>query len=319
MPELGSPSPAHNFQQQIIDEFRTNAGVVGGPFEGSPLLLLTTIGARTRRRRTTPLGYLDIDGTRIVVASAGGADRHPAWLHNLRAHPVVTVEVGSETYPAVASVVASAMRDRYWNTLVRCHPGYGDYQQMTSRVIPLVAIQPFPARAGVNQTRGMGDFLKEVHQWLSDELDLVLAEVDTVIASADITTPMAPPPHTLLEQMRERCLTFCGALERHHTGEDIGAFPMVAESFPALTPTLERLRAEHVVVAEINSAIRAALTGYSPGVSDPRALRVALHRLIARLHEHFAFEEALVLDALNAVADAPPLPSDADQPRRQNG
>lgn len=301
-----SPFPANNFQQRIIDEFRANAGIVGGPFQGSSLLLLTTVGARTRRRHTTPLGCVDVDGKRLVVASAGGADRDPAWLHNLRAHPVVTVEVGSETYPAIASILAGAVHDRIWAEVVRRHPGYGDYQQMTARLIPLVEIRPLPSRDGLDRVRGMGDFLKEVHQWLSAELDVVLTQVDALIAAGDTTTPVTLPPRTLHAQMRERCVAFCAALERHHMGEDFGALPMVAEAFPALAPTLEHLEAEHVVVAEINASIRDLLEGYAPGASDPRELRVELHGLVARLREHFAFEEDTILDALNAVADAPP-------------
>ncbi len=318
MHELDSPSSANDFQQRIVDEFRANAGIVGGPFQGSSLLLLNTVGARTRRRRTTPLGYVDIDGTRVVVASAGGADCNPAWLHNLRAHPVVSVEVGPEIYPAIASVLSGAVRDRFWDEVVCRHPGYGDYQQMTSRVIPLVEVQPLPARDGLDRVRGMGDFLKEVHQWLSAEMDLVLAQVDTLIATTDTTTLVTLPPRTLHAQMRERCIAFCGALERHHTGEDFGAFPMVAEAFPALAPTLEQLRAEHVVVAEINTSIRDLLEGYTPGASDPRELRVTLHGLVARLREHFTFEEATILDALNAVADAPPS-RNAAEPESDSG
>ncbi|MDZ7918418.1 MAG: nitroreductase/quinone reductase family protein [Rhodococcus sp. (in: high G+C Gram-positive bacteria)] len=312
MHELDSSLPANDFQRCVIDEFRVNGGVVGGPFQGSSLLLLTTVGARTRRRRTTPLGYVDIDGTRVVVASAGGADRNPAWLHNLRAHPVVTVEVGSDRYPAIASVLSGAVRDRFWNEVVRQHRGYGDYQQMTARVIPLVEIRQLTPRDGLDRVRGMGDFLKEVHQWLSAELDLVLEQVDTLIATADTTTPVTLPPRTLHDQMRERCIAFCGALERHHMGEDFGAFPMVAEAFPALAPTLEQLRAEHVVVAEINASIGDLLEGYTPGASDPSELRVKLHSLVARLREHFAFEEETILDALNAVADAPPSGNTAE-------
>lgn len=312
MHEHSEPSPTKDFQQQIIDEYRAKAGIVGGPFRGANLLLLTTVGARTRRRRTTPLGYVDIDGTRVVVASAGGADRNPSWLHNLRVHPAVTVEVGSETYPAITSVLSGAIRDRVWKEVVRRHPGYGDYQQMTTRMIPLVEIQRLPPRNEVDRVRGMGEFLTEVHEWLSTEMDLVLAQVDTLIASADTTTPVTLPARTLHAQMRERCVAFCGALDRHHMGEDFGAFPMLAEAFPALAPTLQQLRAEHVVVAEINASIRGLLEGYTPGASDPRELRAKLHSLVARLHEHFAFEEATIVDALDAIADAPPSDDPAD-------
>ncbi|SDH24805.1 deazaflavin-dependent oxidoreductase, nitroreductase family [Lentzea fradiae] len=292
------PAPSFgDFQKWVIDEFRANAGVVGDPFEGSSLLLLTTTGARTRRRHTTPLGYLDIDGVRVVVASAGGADHHPAWLHNLRAHPIVTVEVGTEKYPAVASV----MEDRaLWDEVVRQAPGYGEYQRKTSRVIPLVELRPLPT-AGAERVSGLGDFVKEAHEWLDTELEAVLAQVDELIATADTTTPMTLPPRTLHDQMRERCLAFCGALEQHHNGEDRGAFPMLAAEFPALAPTLEKLQAEHVVVAETNASIRELVEGYVPGVADPRGLRAELQGLVSRLREHFAYEEATILDALNAI------------------
>lgn len=110
----------------------------------------------------------------------------------------------------------------------------------------------------------MCDFIHEVHQWLSAELDLVIDQVDAIVATANAVTPMGLPPRTLLDQMLERCVIFCGALARHHMGEDFGAFPMVAQAFPALA----QLRAEHLVVAEINTLIRELLQCYTPGTSD---------------------------------------------------
>lgn len=283
-----------DFQKWVIDEFRANAGAVGGPFEGSTLLLLTTVGARTRPH-TTPLGFVDADGVRVVVASAGGSDGNPAWLHNLRAHPIVTVEVGTEKYSAVASV----MEDRaLWNEVVRQAPGYGEYQEKTSRVIPLVELRPLPT-PGLDRVGGLGDFVKEAHEWLNTELEAVLLQVDELIA--DPSASVTLPPRTLRDQLRERCLAFCGALEQHHTGEDRGAFPMLAAEFPALTPLLEKLQAEHEVVAETNASIRSLVDGYLPGESDPLALRAELQGLVARLREHFAYEEATIVAALNAV------------------
>jgi hemerythrin-like domain-containing protein len=200
-------------------------------------------------------------------------------------------------------------RDRLWDEVVRWAPGYGDYQQLTSRVIPLVELQPLVSREGLDRVRGMGDFLKEVHQWLSGELDALLTQVDTLISANDTTTPVAIPPMTLQAQLREHCIAFCGALERHHTGEDFGAFPMLADTFPALASTLERLRSEHVVVAEINRSIRELVDCYVPGASDPGELRDTLDGLVSRLREHFAYEEVAIVDALNTVADAPPVDS----------
>lgn len=92
----------NEFNQQIIDEFRANEGRVGGMFEGSPLVLLTTTGARSGKPVTTPVMYLE-DGDRyVVIASNAGADNHPAWYHNLRATPSAAVEVGTETFEAKA-------------------------------------------------------------------------------------------------------------------------------------------------------------------------------------------------------------------------
>jgi deazaflavin-dependent oxidoreductase (nitroreductase family) len=93
-----------NFNQQIIEEFRTNEGRVGGMFEGAPLLLLTTTGAQSGRPRIAPLAYSTDNGRLVVIASKGGAPTNPDWYHNVRAHPEVTVEVGTERFPARASI-----------------------------------------------------------------------------------------------------------------------------------------------------------------------------------------------------------------------
>jgi deazaflavin-dependent oxidoreductase (nitroreductase family) len=124
----------------IIAEFRANGGRVGGPFEGSDLLLLTTTGARTGEERTSPVGYVR-DGDRLViVASAAGAPNNPAWFHNVRAHPRVTVEVGKTRLTAVATVPARPERDALWAKVTTAQPGYAEYQKNTDRVIPVVVL-----------------------------------------------------------------------------------------------------------------------------------------------------------------------------------
>jgi len=126
--------------QRVIAEFRASRGTPGGPAGGRPLLLLTTIGARTGQRRTTPLVYLD-DGERLLVfASKGGAPAHPDWYHNLVANRRVTVEVGQETYEAEASVLSGGERDRLFARQVAVMPNFGEYQQKTRRTIPVVAL-----------------------------------------------------------------------------------------------------------------------------------------------------------------------------------
>jgi deazaflavin-dependent oxidoreductase (nitroreductase family) len=130
-----------DFNQRIISEFRANGGKVGKPFEGAPMILVTTTGARSGQRRTTPLVYTR-DGERYVVsASFAGAPRHPAWYHNLMANPEVTVEVGSETFPARASVVEGEDRQRLYDEQAKLMPAFKEYQEKTARQIPVVALE----------------------------------------------------------------------------------------------------------------------------------------------------------------------------------
>ncbi|MFE9576955.1 nitroreductase family deazaflavin-dependent oxidoreductase [Nocardia sp. NPDC006044] len=130
-----------SFNEQVIDEFRANAGKVGGMFEGAAMVLITTTGAKSGRRITNPLVYLP-DGDRIVlIASNGGADKHPSWYHNLRANPDLTVEIGTERYEAKAEVVTGAERDALYARMVEIMPGFGEYQEKTSRVIPVFVVR----------------------------------------------------------------------------------------------------------------------------------------------------------------------------------
>jgi deazaflavin-dependent oxidoreductase (nitroreductase family) len=126
---------------KIIEEFRTNEGMVGGAFEGAPLLLLHTTGARSGQARVNPMMYLDLGGHRYVFASKAGADTNPDWYHNLVAHPEVTVEVGAETYEAVATPVTGEDRHRIYDEQARRYPGFAEYQEKTRRVIPVVEVE----------------------------------------------------------------------------------------------------------------------------------------------------------------------------------
>src|ERR1700694_1914346 len=131
----------NDYNRQLIEEFRANRGKSGGPFEGRPLLLLTTTGAKSGQRRTTPMMYVP-DGDRLmVIASNIGAPAHPAWYHNLVAHPDVTVEVGAETFAATAVVPARAARERLWDHVVALHPFFADHQAKTPRTIPVIALE----------------------------------------------------------------------------------------------------------------------------------------------------------------------------------
>ena len=131
-------SDYNNFNQQIIAEFRANDGKVGGQFEGAPMLLLTTTGAKSGQPRTSPMVYTT-DGDRlIVIASKGGAPTNPDWFHNLVANPLVTIERGTEQFQARATVPESAERDRLFNQVTAMMPGFAEYQRNTTRQIPVV-------------------------------------------------------------------------------------------------------------------------------------------------------------------------------------
>jgi deazaflavin-dependent oxidoreductase (nitroreductase family) len=129
-----------DWNTKIIEEFRANDGRVGGQFQGAPLLLLHTKGRRTGEERVNPMMYLLEDGRMFVFASKGGAPTNPDWYRNLVADPNVTVEVGSETYPARAEVVTGEERDRVYAEQASRYPGFAEYQRNTTRVIPVVAL-----------------------------------------------------------------------------------------------------------------------------------------------------------------------------------
>jgi deazaflavin-dependent oxidoreductase (nitroreductase family) len=130
----------NDYNRQVIEEFRANGGRVGGVWERTPLLLLTTVGARSGERRTTPMGYMPDGGRLIVFASAGGAPTHPDWYHNLLAHPDVTVEVGTETFDALAVITKDAERDRLWTRGAELYPSLAEHQAKTTRQTPVIAL-----------------------------------------------------------------------------------------------------------------------------------------------------------------------------------
>ncbi len=130
----------NDYNRQLIEDFRANRGKNGGPFAGRPLLLLTTTGAKSGQRRTTPMMFIP-DGDRLlVIASNVGAPAHPDWYRNLVAHPEVTVEVGTETFDATAVVTQGAERDRLWTRIVELYPFFTGHQAKTTRQIPVIAL-----------------------------------------------------------------------------------------------------------------------------------------------------------------------------------
>jgi deazaflavin-dependent oxidoreductase (nitroreductase family) len=132
----------NDWNAKIIEEFRANGGKVGGPFEGAPLLLLHTTGAKTGREHVTPVMYRRVDGGYAVFASKAGAPTNPAWYHNLVANPGVHAEIGTQTMSLTARVAADAEREPIWSAQKRDYPGFEEYEEKTSRQIPVVILEP---------------------------------------------------------------------------------------------------------------------------------------------------------------------------------
>lgn len=126
----------------VIAEFRKNKGKVGGQFEGAPLLIISHKGARTGKQRTNPVMYFK-DGPRyLVFASKGGHDYNPDWYHNLKAHPDVRIEVGTERIEVHAQEITGAERDRLYAKQAALYPQFAQYQKKTKRIIPIIAFTP---------------------------------------------------------------------------------------------------------------------------------------------------------------------------------
>ncbi|GAC1361801.1 MAG: nitroreductase family deazaflavin-dependent oxidoreductase [Actinomycetota bacterium] len=137
------PDP-NDWNAKIIEEFRANQGQVGGMFAGRPLLLLHHEGAKTGTKRVNPLAYQARGSAYAVFASAAGAPKHPDWYHNLVTHPDTTVEVGTQTIPVRARVAGPAERDEIFSRQAQEAPDFAAYQTKTTRVIPVVVLEPVP-------------------------------------------------------------------------------------------------------------------------------------------------------------------------------
>lgn len=131
----------NDFNQSLITEFRANGGKVSGQFANAPLMLLTTTGAKSGQPRVNPLVYTTDGDHMVLMASKGGAPTNPDWYHNLLANPIVTVEVGQEQFQARATVAEGAERERLFNQMAQQMPGFAEYQQKTTRQLPMVVLE----------------------------------------------------------------------------------------------------------------------------------------------------------------------------------
>jgi len=122
--------------------YRLTGGRFGGQVQGLQVLLLTTVGRKTGKKRTTPLGYFVEDENYVIVASNAGFDTHPAWFHNLRTNPRVIIEVKEQQMEAQAEVAEPKKRITLWERLISLAPGYANYTRKTSREIPIIVLHP---------------------------------------------------------------------------------------------------------------------------------------------------------------------------------
>jgi deazaflavin-dependent oxidoreductase (nitroreductase family) len=135
-------SDGNDFNERNIAEFRANHGRVGGQFEGAPLVLLHTVGAKSGKPRTNIMMYL-ADGDRyLIFASKAGAEENPAWYWNLKANPDARIEVGDDTVDVHATELQGPERDEKYALQAERYPGFADYHHKTSRTIPVVALTP---------------------------------------------------------------------------------------------------------------------------------------------------------------------------------
>ena len=135
-------SDMNEWNRRIIDEFRANAGKVGGQFEGAPMLLLHTTGAKSGLERVNPLVYQAAGDNHVIFASKAGAPTNPDWYHNLVANAAASIEVGDRTVSVTARIAEGAERDRLWSRQKQLMPGFADYEASTTRQIPVVVLEP---------------------------------------------------------------------------------------------------------------------------------------------------------------------------------
>ena len=133
-----------DMNQKIIEEFRENAGKVGGFFVDSTLLLLHTTGAKSGKERVNPVVTFEDDGRLVIVASKGGAPTHPDWYYNILANPDVTIEYGTEVFKAKAAVAEEPERTRLYEIMETKMAAFSEYKKKAGRKIPVITLTRIP-------------------------------------------------------------------------------------------------------------------------------------------------------------------------------
>ena len=143
MPVTGEYEPsAASWAREQVDLYERSGGTQGTDLNGLPVIILTSLGARSGKVRKTPLMRVEHDGEYAVVASLGGAPKHPVWYYNLTANPHVELQDGPVRKDYEAREVHGAERDTWWERAVAAYPDYADYQAKTSRTIPVFVLTP---------------------------------------------------------------------------------------------------------------------------------------------------------------------------------
>ncbi|MEV4537883.1 nitroreductase family deazaflavin-dependent oxidoreductase [Asanoa sp. NPDC049518] len=136
-----APSPS-DWSRKQAELFESTQGAEGNTLRGRPIILLTSVGAKTGKIRKTPLMRVEHEGQYAVVASQGGAPKHPVWYHNLVAHPHVELQDGAVRKDYVAREATGEERATWWKRATATWPDYDEYQSKTDRVIPLFVLTP---------------------------------------------------------------------------------------------------------------------------------------------------------------------------------
>ena len=145
MPLTGEYAPSPNdYARDQAERFEASGGAEANTMRGVPIILLTSVGAKTGKLRKTPLMRVEHDGQYAVIASQGGAPTHPVWYHNLVAHPHVELQDGAVRQDYEAHVAEGAERELWWARAVAVWPDYAGYQTKTDRQIPVVVLKPMP-------------------------------------------------------------------------------------------------------------------------------------------------------------------------------
>ncbi|MGW0935097.1 nitroreductase/quinone reductase family protein [Streptomyces sp. NPDC002666] len=310
----------------VIEEFRAHRGKVGGPFEGRDLALLTTTSAASGTPRTTVLGYVRRGDSLVIIGSGSGSGseagpgagsgtpNHPGWYHDVLAHPVVGVEIGTRNHQMLAVPDQGAHSEELLDHALPAAHGTGGRSASAVRVplvVVLEAADPEVWEGRPREVRTLADKMMEVHTWLRGQLRQVKAETEAHFAArAAHQGPGEPPAPGLRLQIRQRCLAFCQALEFHHTSENDHLFPGIARYHPELGAVFDRLRDEHRTVARIQNDLAALLAGV--GVADPERFRAELAAMSDELNTHFDYEEKEIVPLLADIPWPPAPPAAAE-------